>query len=189
MPFINLGDVNSLIQFILSVYLIGILIVVTFIDIEFRIIPDELTNSGIVLALLVSIFFPFIHKPIIQQLPDFLNGLINSLIGMVAGGGIIYLVGLIGKLVFRKEAMGFGDVKLMAFLGGFLGWESTLYTFFIACFIGSIVGILLYFITKDHYVAFGPYIAVAALIIWFYKPYVIGIIQQYNEFTRCLLIS
>ena len=77
-PFVNCGDASKLIQFILSLYLIGILIVVTFIDIEFRIIPDELTISGIVLVLLVNIFFPFMHKPINPQLSDFLNGLINS---------------------------------------------------------------------------------------------------------------
>ena len=189
MPYINFGDVSKLIKFILSVYLIGILIVVTFIDIEFRIIPNELTISGIVLALLASIFFPTIHKPIISQLPDFLNGLVSSVIGIITGGGIIYLIGIIGKLIFRKEAMGFGDVKLMAFLGGFFGWESTLYTFFIACFLGSIIGIILYFITKDHYIAFGPYIAMAALITLFSKSYIIYLIQQYQELIRHLIIN
>jgi len=188
-PYINSGDVSKLIRFILSVYLIGILIVVTFIDIEFRIIPDELTISGIVLALLASIFFPAIHKPIASQLPGFLNGLISSVIGIITGGGIIYLIGLIGKLIFRKEAMGFGDVKLMAFLGGFLGWEPTLYTFFVACLLGSIIGIILYFITKDHYIAFGPYIAMAALITLFFEFHIIYLIQQYQELIRHLIIN
>jgi leader peptidase (prepilin peptidase)/N-methyltransferase len=125
----------------------------------------------------------------IPQLPDFLNGLINSVSGIMTGGVIIYLVGLIGRWIFRKEAMGFGDVKLMAFLGGFLGWESILYVFLVACLLGSIIGIILYFITKDHYIAFGPYIAMAALIILFFKPYVIYLVQQYPEFIRRLIIN
>lgn len=189
-PFDNLVDGERMVKFLVTIYLISILIVATFIDIEFRIIPDELTIAGIILALLVSAFFPFLHQAIFPSLPSFINGLIGSLAGIIVGGGVIYLVGIFGKLVFRKDAMGFGDVKLMAFLGGFLGWESTLYIFLTACFIGSIIGIILYFITKDHYIAFGPYIALAALVVMFFKPQIVDLVfRQYPEFIRGIFLT
>ena len=189
-PFDNLMDGERMVRFAVTIYLISILIVATFIDIEFRIIPDELTISGVILALLVSAFFPFLHKAIFPSLPSFVSGLIGALAGIIVGGGVIYLVGIFGKLVFRKEAMGFGDVKLMAFLGGFLGWESTLYIFLAACFIGSIIGIILYFVTKDHYIAFGPYIALAALVVMFFKPQIVDMMfRQYPEFIRGVFLT
>jgi leader peptidase (prepilin peptidase)/N-methyltransferase len=180
----GLADYRA-VQFAIAIYLISVLIVATFIDIEFRIIPDELTVSGVVLALLVSAFFPALHQVFFSGLPSVVNGLIGACAGIIVGGGVVYFVGLVGKMIFRKDAMGFGDVKLMAFLGGFLGWESTLYIFLVACFIGSIIGIILYFITKDHYIAFGPYIAIAALVVMFLKPQISNLMfHQYPEFIR-----
>jgi len=197
-PFDNLADGllghpaggERIVRFVVAIYLVSILIAATFIDIEFRIIPDELTISGIILALLVGALFPLLHKTAFPSLPSFVNGLIGSSAGIIAGGGVVYLVGVFGKLIFRKDAMGFGDVKLMAFLGGFLGWESTLYIFIVACFLGSIIGITLYFITKDHYIAFGPYIALAALVVMFFKPQIINIVfHQYPEFIRGIFLT
>ena len=187
-PFDKLNDFHSIVFFIIALYLISILIIVTFIDFEFRLIPDALTIPSIILALLVSIFFPFIHgKEMFPSLPVFVNGLLSSLAGIAAGGGIIYVVGLIGKLIFRKEAMGEGDIYLMAFLGGFMGWESILYAFFIACVLGSVIGIILYLVTKDHYIAFGPFLGMAALIVFFFKPHiVVFVFQKYPEFFRGL---
>ncbi|MBI5779707.1 MAG: prepilin peptidase [Planctomycetes bacterium] len=189
-PFDSPADGERIVRFAVTIYLASILVVATFIDIDFRIIPDELTVSGIILALLVSALFPLLHKPVFQALPSFANGLFSSLAGIIVGGGVVYLVGVFGKLVFRKDAMGFGDVKLMAFLGGFLGWESTLYIFIVACFIGSIIGITLYFITKDHYIAFGPYIALAALVVMFFKPQITDIaFHRYPEFIRGIFLT
>ncbi|MEW6026104.1 MAG: prepilin peptidase [Planctomycetota bacterium] len=189
MPFVAV-DGEQIVRFVVAIYLVSILIVATFVDIEFRIIPDELTISGIILALVVSALFPMLHKAVFPFLPSFVNGLLGSLAGIIVGGGVVYLVGVFGKLVFRKEAMGFGDVKLMAFLGGFLGWEATLYIFIAACFIGSIIGITLYFITKDHYIAFGPYIALAALVVIFFNPQLADIVfRWYPEFIRGVFLT
>jgi leader peptidase (prepilin peptidase)/N-methyltransferase len=58
------------------------------------------------------------------------------LIGIFVSGGLIFLCGVFGKLVFRKDAMGFGDVKLMGMIGGFLGWKIAVATFFLALFLG-----------------------------------------------------
>ncbi len=83
--------------------------------------------------------------------------------GMLTGSTLIFLVGVIGTKVFRKPAMGFGDVKLMGLLGAFTGWSGVLVGFFIACFLGSIVGIFLLVRYRSRYLPFGPFLAVGAL--------------------------
>src|SRR6185295_8216252 len=70
-----------------------------------------------------------------------LASFLASVVGAVCGGASVFLVGVLGKLVFRKEAMGFGDVKYMAMVGSVLGWRGVLLTFVIACLWGSIYGI------------------------------------------------
>ncbi|MDI6733547.1 MAG: prepilin peptidase [Planctomycetota bacterium] len=191
------ANLNKVVWFVVSLYLISSLIIATFIDIEFRIIPDEITIAGTCLSLVVSALFPFIHTATILSLPDwftgaglqgFVQGLTSALCGILAGGGIIFLVGFIGELIFRKPAMGFGDVKLMAFLGGFLGPESILYIFLIGCVFGSVIGIILYLMTREHYIAFGPYLALAALIVMFFKPQVVHLVfTAYPNFIRGLI--
>lgn len=188
-PFDELLNGEQAVRFVIAVYLSSVLIAATFIDIDFRIIPDELTISGIILSLLVSLLFPSLHRAVFPGLSLVVNGLAGAGAGILVGGGSVYLVGVIGKLIFRKDAMGMGDVKLMAFLGGFLGWDATLYIFLVACFLGSIVGIVLYFITKDHYIAFGPYIAMAAIVVMFLKQSISYLMfHGYPEFIRNLLL-
>lgn len=182
-------DFETVVHFMAVVYLIANLIVMTFIDLEFRIIPDEISISGIIIAPIVSALFPFIHQPLPIQMPEFLNGLLGSLAGMIAGGGVVYLVGVIGKIIFKKEAMGFGDVKLMAFLGGFLGWYAIIFAFIVGCIIGALVGIVSYFITKDHYIAFGPYLALGALMMMFFRPAIVHFaFVTYPQFIRNLVL-
>jgi len=91
-----------------------------------------------------------------------------ALAGMAAGSGLVLGVGILGRQVFRKDAMGFGDVKLMGFLGGFTGWIGVLAGFAIACFIGSAVGIWRLLRSRSRYLPFGPYLALGCLllIIW-----------------------
>lgn len=159
------------IRLVINIGLLSALIVSTFVDLEFRIIPDEISIPGIIIAPIVSFLFPVLHEPLsfLQTGNYHVDGLIASLVGMVMGGGIVYLIGFFGKLVFRKEAMGLGDVKLMFFLGGFLGYESIVFVFLLACIVGSLVGIVSLLITKDHYIAFGPYLALGACAMIFFK--------------------
>jgi leader peptidase (prepilin peptidase)/N-methyltransferase len=91
-----------------------------------------------------------------------------ALAGMLAGSTLVLLVGIIGSKVFRKPAMGFGDVKLMGLLGAFTGWAGVLVGFFIACILGSIVGIYLLARHGSRYLPFGPFLALGAfsLILW-----------------------
>jgi len=96
----------------------------SFIDIERRIIPDEITLPGTVLGCLAGLLFPHLHdagdpvlKLVYGPLPLPAWGLAASVFGALVGGGFIYLSGVLGRIIFRKEAMGMGDVKLMAMVG------------------------------------------------------------------------
>lgn len=91
--------------------------------------------------------------------------LASCLLGMLAGSGLVYLVGEVGRRVFRKPAMGFGDVKLMGLLGGLAGWSGALAGFFIACVLGSIVGVLRLAIWRDRYLPFGPFLCAGCLFV------------------------
>ncbi|NUM36231.1 MAG: prepilin peptidase [Candidatus Brocadiae bacterium] len=152
-----------------AIYLVCLMVVITFIDIDYRIIPDCITYPGIILAPFLSALCPVYH-PQIQSLSDpYLSGLLSSLLGVFVGGGSLYGVGVIGKAIFGKDAMGLGDVKMMALVGGFLGWDSALIIFLLACILGTFIGIFSLILTKDHYIPFGPYLAAGTLVTLLFK--------------------
>jgi leader peptidase (prepilin peptidase)/N-methyltransferase len=140
-----------------AAYLSLVFIAVFFIDLEFTIIPNFFTLPGVLLGLAVSF------------IPGAFIGWLDALIGIAIGGGVFYVVGKLGELLFKKEAMGFGDVKFAAMLGAFLGWKSLLLIFILASFLGSLVGLsILAFSGKGKsrstYIPFGPFLVVAATI-------------------------
>ncbi len=96
------------------------------------------------------------------------QALLASLVGTLAGAGILQTIGVVGSWVFRKQAMGFGDVKFLALLGGLLGWQAVGFSLFIACLLGSVIGIGAKLFTKDSYIPFGPFLAggAVAMILW-----------------------
>ena len=139
------------------------LIVVTFIDLEFQLIPDSISLVGIFLGIILSVIFPGLQGVFTWQ-----RGLLNSILGAIAGGGLIYLTGVLGKLAFKKDSMGGGDVKLMAMLGAFLGWKIAILIFFLAPFFGAPIGIYVKFVKKEDIIPYGPYISLAGFVamIW-----------------------
>lgn len=131
-----------------------VLLVVSFIDLDTRIIPDKVTIPGIVIGLVAA--------PILG-----LTTPLGSLLGAVAGGGGLYLVAVAGALAFKKESMGGGDIKLAAMLGAFLGWRSVLLLLFIAFLVGAVAGVFVICSRgpkADHRIPFGPFISLGALI-------------------------
>ena len=149
-------------QYILPafLFLVFCLLISTAIDFEFQIIPDEFSISLIVVGLFTSFINVFLADTIQYRI-------LYSFLGFVAGGGSLLLVAVIGKLIFKKDAMGGGDIKLMAGVGAFIGWERVLFAIFIACFMGSIVGItliLLKKIKKQQPIPFGPYLALGSIL-------------------------
>ncbi len=133
----------------------------TFVDLDEMWIPDRVTIGGMIIFPILSYFVPELHNA-----PTQLAGLIAGLIGGIVGFGSFWLIGVLGKLAFKKEAMGFGDVKLMGGLGALLGWQAVLFILFFSALIGSIVGIGLMTSGKKELqsqIPYGPYLAVAAL--------------------------
>jgi leader peptidase (prepilin peptidase)/N-methyltransferase len=135
--------------------LILVLLSVFFIDLKHRIIPDVLTLPGIILGFLLS----FLVKS-----PTFLQ----SLLGIVVGGGMFYLAAILGDLLFKKESMGGGDIKLAMMLGAFLGWQKIILVLLLAAVLGSIIGGLAMLfpgeVKKTRAVPFGPFLAIGAFI-------------------------
>lgn len=158
------------------------LIVATFVDIKHRIIPDEISLGGIIIGFILHT----IKGANLASRSFSLKPMIDSLLGIVIGGGIIYLTGITFDFVYFKllkrppiqgetESMGAGDVKLLAMIGAFLGWQRVLLTFFIAPLLGAIVGIVNLLVKKDHTIPYGPFLSLAALISLFWASKIIGI--------------
>ena len=165
------------------------MIVCSLIDLDLRILPDEITLSGIILGLIVGIALPQWYQMDGRTLPlaaiisnDQLGGLTAAALGGLVGGGILYFLGIVGKLIFRKEAMGLGDVKYYAFLGAFLGWEAILYAFLVACLFGSLFGIGKFVVVRRlGYVPFGPFLSLGAFSMLFFSWVVFYLRDRYID--------
>lgn len=135
----------------------------TFTDFKEQIVPDEVTLGGLALGLLISFIYPTLH-----EVGSHWIGLFNSFLGALVGAGALYLTGVFGNIVFRKESMGGGDVKLLAMVGAFLGWKMVLLTFFISPFFGAIAGIMLKLKKKAETIPYAPFLSLGSVIslIW-----------------------
>jgi len=132
------------------------LIIIIFIDLKEKIIPDVISLPFIALGFLLS-FVPNNLSPI------------NSLLGILVGGGSLFLIAVVGSYLFKKEAMGGGDIKLAAMIGAFLGWQLTLLSLFLGFLLGSNVGIIILIKNKGNKdqsdsIPFGPFIALGTVI-------------------------
>ncbi|MBM4340295.1 MAG: prepilin peptidase [Deltaproteobacteria bacterium] len=145
-------------SFIYYFLFVAALIVITVIDLYHQIIPDVISLPGIIIGPLGSL--------VITQIT-----FSDSLIGVISGGGSLFLVATVYQWLFKREGMGGGDVKLLAMIGGFLGWKAVILTIILSSFIGSIVGIAIILIKgKDfkYAIPFGPFLAVGAVIALFW---------------------
>ena len=138
------------------------LIVATFVDFEIQEIPDEVSVGVLAVGLLLAAAFPSIFNETAR-----LNSFLNSFLGALAGGGMIYAMGTLGEFMFKKEAMGGGDVKLLAMIGAFVGWKLVVLTFFLAPAFGSVVGIILKIRHGRETIPYGPYLSLAAVVVIF----------------------
>jgi prepilin signal peptidase PulO-like enzyme (type II secretory pathway) len=93
------------------------------------------------------------------------ESLTSSLVGLAAGGGIVWLVRVIGRYALRREAMGFGDVTLLAMIGVYLGWQACLFVFFLAPFAGLLLGVANWVAHREHELPYGPFLCLAALFV------------------------
>ena len=128
------------------------LIVLFAIDLEHQILPNVITLPGIVAGFLASLFLP--------------PGWLSSLIGILIGGGVLFAIAEAYYRVRRQEGLGMGDVKMLAMIGAFLGWQLTLLTLVLASFAGSAVGIGLMASrrgTMQAALPFGTFLALGAI--------------------------
>ncbi len=162
----GLTGVAALIRFGISidfaVYFIFIctLLVITYIDMDHQIIPDVISLPGIPIGLVAAFFVSFVS-------------LTDALIGVAVGGGILFLVAWGYYLVTGKEGMGGGDIKLLAMIGAFTGWQGVFFTIFIASAIGSLIGGMLMLVARKNLkyaVPFGPFLSIGAICYLFFGP-------------------
>ena len=187
-----------------QIVVISGLIVATFVDFDYFEIPDEVSIGGMVLAPIASLLVPALHVDsplpgwfgmVAEGGPTRLGSLSTCLVGMAVGGGILLAVGWLGSKAFGRDAMGFGDVKLLAGAGGFIGPGGVLVALMIASLIASVAGVgnilrFLFVVGARHkargkrssfgarmqvarvagrYVPFGPYLAIGigiVLVAW-----------------------
>ena len=142
------------IQTLIYIILSSALIIIAFIDLNEEIVPDVISLPGIVIGFIISFFVPYIS-------------FVNSALGVLVGGGIILIIGLVGSVIFKKEAMGGGDVKLAAMIGAFLGWRYIIILLFLGFFLGALAGIFLIaskIKSREDAVPFGPFIVLGSFI-------------------------
>jgi leader peptidase (prepilin peptidase)/N-methyltransferase len=157
---INFLYFGASIKFLVYTLLECALIIGTFTDFMHFIIPDEITIGGLLAGLALSVIFPQLHNVSLHRVSFLL-----SLLGAGVGAASIYAIGVIGEWLFKKEAMGGGDVKLMAMIGSFVGWKYILLVFFIAPFFGAVVGVYLKFVKKTDIIPYGPYLSLATFVV------------------------
>lgn len=144
------------------IFISAILMVVFSIDFRFQLIPDESHIAIILLSLINIIFTPV--------------SFLNSILGALTGGGIFLAIAVAAYFIYKKEGMGFGDVKLMAALGLLFGVEKILVVTLVSFFIGAIIGIIVILFGKkdaSSYIAFGPFIVIASLLLMVIDPQII----------------
>lgn len=149
---------NTYISYIYAI-LVAVLMIVFSIDYRFQLIPDE---AHIIIVLLGII-----------NLVLNIDMWYSYLIGAAIGGGIFYTLSLLAVVIFKKEGMGFGDVKLMAALGFLFGIKNILVITLVSFFLGAVIGGILLVVNKkkvDSYMPFGPFIVIATIIIIFVNP-------------------
>jgi len=131
----------------------AMLVALFFIDLEHQLLPDAITLPGVVVGLVASVWLP--------------PGMVSSAIGAVLGAAILLAIRWAWKRATGVDGMGLGDVKMLAMIGAFLGWEQVWFTLFVASLTGAIVGVSIAAVGKGSMktrLPFGTFLAVAALI-------------------------
>ncbi|MEK7397691.1 MAG: prepilin peptidase [Candidatus Poribacteria bacterium] len=140
------------------------LIVISIIDFQFMLIPNKVVYPGLAVGFLFAIY-----ETIIKRNKDII---ISDVLGAAVGAVIILLIALLGTYAFKKEAMGMGDIRLMAMIGMFVGfWTHVLLTIILGSILGSIIGLILILLKRkksDSQIPFGPFLSIGGLITILY---------------------
>ncbi len=158
-------------------YLLSNLLTLALIDLDLMILPNPLTQSGLVLGLVFQIAMGWNES----QLPGAATHLIIGIMGAVLAIWLFDGIGIMGTLAFGQTAMGGGDPKLAAMIGAWLGWKYLLLTGFLACLIGAIIGggaMVLGWYKSKQAIPFGPYLALGAVLTVFFGEAILSAYLQ-----------
>ena len=160
-------------EFVLYFIFFAALLVIIFIDFHHQIIPDRISLPGILIGFAASFF----NDQVTWQ---------QSGLGIVLGGGVLYAVASGYFLLTKREGMGGGDIKLLAMIGAFLGWQSLLYVIFSSSVAGSVVGIAAMIKQKkggQTRIPFGPFLALGAMTYLLFDRQITAIWEMYLAFS------
>jgi leader peptidase (prepilin peptidase) / N-methyltransferase len=204
-------------RYLFHMVLIESLVVASFIDLKLRIIPDACTLPALVIAVIghfaigrlhlvpvwmeepvtlreLTRIFPWLGAPASNLVPAWieahphLHGLAVAVAGAIVGGGVTLMVRVVGRWVLKKEAMGDGDVVLMAVIGSFLGWQASLLVFAIAPACALVVVIVQRLWRSQSVIPYGPYLSLATLVVLLNWQSLWERTQQYFLAGRALLL-
>ncbi len=154
-------------RFLAAALLGTILLGIAITDARHYLIPDEYNWAGLIIGLAIS-------------LSAGVRGFELAVLGAATGFAVLYAVGLVGGWVFKEEAMGGGDIKMMAMVGAFVGWKGVLLTIFAGALFGSLVYVPLLVLGKrKHHVPFGVFLAMGAAVAF---VFVDAILDWYGRF-------
>jgi len=145
-----------------------LLMVASFVDVDRMMIPDKVTLPGIVLGLALNTLV----AP---------RNIVTFILGAVLAAMALYAVAILGELLFKKESMGGGDIKLAAMVGAFIGWKGILLSLFLAVLLGSVVGIVLIVSglrKRREHIPFGPFIAAGSILVVFWGEHIARTYQK-----------
>ena len=145
-------------QYFVYLIFISALVCISFIDLEHQIIPDVISIPGIISGFVISFLLPHITW-------------VDSIAGIIAGGGILYLVALLFEVLMKKEGMGGGDIKLLAMIGAWLGWKAIPFVILASSLTGSIIGGIALLLSRKGLrtkIPFGPFLAFGAILYIFF---------------------
>jgi leader peptidase (prepilin peptidase)/N-methyltransferase len=178
---------------------LALLVAATFIDYDLLLIPDEITRTGMIVGISLGTLWPearpSLWTPVgrgVPVAPSHLEGLWVGILGLAVGAGLVLAVRMVAGFILRREAMGLGDVTLLAMVGSFLGWQAAVLTFFLAPFFGLAHAAwkMLAYLKKwlrggqlssaDREIPFGPYLSMAAASLflvwpWFWQGWAKGL--------------
>ena len=150
-------------QYLFSFIFVCALMVITFIDLDHQIIPDVITLPGIPIFFLAAVFAMNLR-------------FLDAFLGFLIGGGCLYGIAFVYELVTKREGMGGGDIKLLAMIGAFLGWQSLLFVLLVSSLLCAVVGISVMMVKGQdmkYAVPFGPFLSFAAVAYIFFGDYAI----------------
>jgi leader peptidase (prepilin peptidase) / N-methyltransferase len=159
-------------EFFVGFVFVAAMIVISFIDLNVRIVPDVISLPGIIFGLIISIFSYFA----MGRVTDLVPSPVSSIVGILAGGGFLLATAWLYEKFTGVEGMGGGDIKLLAMIGAFLGWPSIPITLFIASLVGSVVGLSCMALTgagRRLALPFAPFLCSGAILFIFFGEQII----------------